>query len=541
MRDGARDRRKGSYKDQPICLRALRNWVGRSVLGMVLSMAALAVSAQTPVGSNALQDGPYVFATPSGGWIARWIDGDTAAPRIREQTVAIGQSIEVPAVGLAPAFRVPLRAPDPVAPDTVPLPANVPLFVVADTHGQFLIFVQLLRKHGVIDQDLRWSYGKGHLAVLGDVFDRGPSHTEILWLIYKLEAEAVQAGGAVHFVLGNHESLLMLGDESTLHRKYFTVRDAMKVPSYAWLWDDSTLLGRWLRRKASVLKLGDYLLLHGGISRDVVERRLSLAQMNQVIRDVVNHTAPSISGQPSPPLLGRNPSATDADRELAKFVTGRTGPQWYRGYFNDEARVQELARACALYGVKSILVGHTIVDSITPMYDGRAIAVQVYPGYVPTPDGTPIDEALRIERGRLFRAKVDGYSEPLKPYALQRALREAIAADGVSGAERAYTRWKAKGLADYEIDEGRINTLGYEYLEQGKTAEALLLFKANAEQFPDSWNVYDSLAEAYAKDGQREQAIAHYRKVLVLDPGNRSAVKQLAALGAPVEPATPAP
>lgn len=508
---------------------AVRGIIGQCALTIALLMAALSVCAQEAFGTTTLQDGPYLWAMSDGDWVARWVEGDTAAPRIREQTLAIGQSVEVPAVGLAPAFRVPLRGRDPIAPDKVALPKDVPLFVVADTHGQFLIFVQLLRKHGVIDEALRWSYGRGHLAILGDVFDRGPNHTEILWLIYKLEAEAAQAGGGVHFVLGNHEQLVMLGDELDQHRKYRHVFQALKLPGHAWLWDETTFLGRWLRTKASVLKLGDYLLVHGGISRKLVERAPTIAQMNQVVRDVLAQTAPAATGEERPPLLGRDPKASDADREMAQFVLARTGPLWYRGYFNDEATAEDLARACKLYGVKSILVGHTIVDRITPMYDGRAIAVQVYPGYAAARDGSPIAEAVRIEQGRMYRAKVDGFSEPLQP-ALQRILREAIAAEGVAGAQRTYQRLKRRGLAGYEVDEERINAQGHEYLEKGKTAEALLLFKVNAEHFPSSWNVYDSLGEAYEKNGQREQAIASYRKSLTLGPKNKHAAARLAEL-----------
>ena len=55
----------------------------------------------------------------------------------------------------------------------------------------------MLQAHRVVDATLRWSFGKGQLLILGDVFDRGPNHTEILWLLYKLEAEAAKAGGMI--------------------------------------------------------------------------------------------------------------------------------------------------------------------------------------------------------------------------------------------------------------------------------------------------------------------------------------------------------
>ncbi len=87
---------------------------------------------------------------------------------------------------------------------------------MADTHGEYAIAVELLKKQKVIDANLKWSFGKGRLAVLGDVFDRGPNQTEILWLLYSLEAQAKAAGGAVYVMLGNHESMALGGDERYL-------------------------------------------------------------------------------------------------------------------------------------------------------------------------------------------------------------------------------------------------------------------------------------------------------------------------------------
>jgi hypothetical protein len=71
-----------------------------------------------------------------------------------------------------------------MASDTVTTRAKAPLFVVADTHGEYEIFADMLIKHRVVDGKLHWSFGRGYLVILGDVFDRGAHHTEILWLIY---------------------------------------------------------------------------------------------------------------------------------------------------------------------------------------------------------------------------------------------------------------------------------------------------------------------------------------------------------------------
>lgn len=82
------------------------------------------------------------------------------------------------------------------------------------------------------------------------------------------------------------------------------------------------------------------------------------------------------------------------------------------------------------------------------------------------------------------------------------------------------------------IAEPLLNEQGYVYLRQGDVERAIEIFKRNVEYFPESWNVYDSLAEAYEQAGDRERAIEHYRRSLELNPDNMGAVRGLERLGA---------
>ncbi|MDO4727695.1 MAG: hypothetical protein Q4B43_01690 [Bacteroidota bacterium] len=79
------------------------------------------------------------------------------------------------------------------------------IFSISDIEGDFDKFVQILQRNNVIDHALNWAFGKGHLVLLGDFMGRGNDVTATLWLCYKLETEAQQVGGQVHFILGNHE------------------------------------------------------------------------------------------------------------------------------------------------------------------------------------------------------------------------------------------------------------------------------------------------------------------------------------------------
>lgn len=66
--------------------------------------------------------------------------------------------------------------------------------------------------------------------------------------------------------------------------------------------------------------------------------------------------------------------------------------------------------------------------------------------------------------------------------------------------------------------EADVNAVAYQFMGQGKMDEALGLFRKNVKDYPRSWNVYDSLGEALAKQGNKKEALANYQKALSLAP-----------------------
>lgn len=79
----------------------------------------------------------------------------------------------------------------------------------------------------------------------------------------------------------------------------------------------------------------------------------------------------------------------------------------------------------------------------------------------------------------------------------------------------------------YDFSERSLNNFGYELLGSNDITTAIQVLTLNSEQFPDSPNVWDSLAEGYLKAGDLGKAEEYYKKVLVLDPGNENATAQL--------------
>ncbi|MBN2858584.1 MAG: tetratricopeptide repeat protein [Candidatus Delongbacteria bacterium] len=112
------------------------------------------------------------------------------------------------------------------------------------------------------------------------------------------------------------------------------------------------------------------------------------------------------------------------------------------------------------------------------------------------------------------------------------ALEKNINEKGIESAVLEFRDWKNKREKKYdlEIDEDGLNLLGYKYLMTGKIKEALEIFKINVEEFPDSWNCYDSLAEAYMKSGEKDLAIKNYERSIKMNPNNENGKKMLEEL-----------
>jgi tetratricopeptide (TPR) repeat protein len=103
----------------------------------------------------------------------------------------------------------------------------------------------------------------------------------------------------------------------------------------------------------------------------------------------------------------------------------------------------------------------------------------------------------------------------------------------IEAAVKQYYDLKKNQPATYDFAEPELNGFGYVLLAQKKVKEAIEVFKLNVEAYPQGFNTYDSLGEAYMIDGQRDLAIKNYKKSLELNPQNTNAVEMLKKLGAP--------
>ena len=112
-------------------------------------------------------------------------------------------------------------------------------------------------------------------------------------------------------------------------------------------------------------------------------------------------------------------------------------------------------------------------------------------------------------------------------------LGKTIAEKGIEAGIAQYRDLKAKQAATYDFAEAELNQLGYQLLRSGKAREAIEIFKLNVEAYPQAFNTYDSLAEAYMTINERDLAKLNYKKSLELNPNNTNAAEILKRLEKP--------
>lgn len=122
------------------------------------------------------------------------------------------------------------------------------------------------------------------------------------------------------------------------------------------------------------------------------------------------------------------------------------------------------------------------------------------------------------------------------PYALVKksflsAYKERIAQMNAVQFLDFYAEKQRTSAQEFGFDSDRsLNEIGYQYLNAGKTADALAIFKKNTTLFPKSGNAWDSLAEATLATGDAANALIYYQKAYEADPLNAAAKKMVEQL-----------
>jgi hypothetical protein len=120
-----------------------------------------------------------------------------------------------------------------------------------------------------------------------------------------------------------------------------------------------------------------------------------------------------------------------------------------------------------------------------------------------------------------------------RPVMLEDTLATVARGLGVDSAVAAYRALRTQhyGRFTYDFGERSLNTLATRLTAEGRQADARRILELNAEQFPNSAGAAFELGRAYEAAGDRDRAIAQYRRALTLQPNNRGAQERLRALG----------
>ena len=296
-----------------------------------------------------ISDGPYVSQFKDGYSIQRILKGESFVKNINTKD---SQIIEYN------GGKATLWNNTPVEVENLEYHGDFKLGAISDIHGQFDTFIELLKNNEVINQQGKWAFGNGHFVVAGDIFDRGPQVTEVLWFLYDLEKQAENNGGKLHVLLGNHDVMVLNGNLRSVHPKYTETAKILNKPFNS-LFNKGTVLGDWLRTRPVLLNINGILFTHGGLHPDLVAKDLDINQINKTFKQQLIE------------------SELEQDRnELGNFLHKGHGPIYYRGYFQGELATEEqIDELLKHFKITNIVVGHTTHRQIETRYKGKVIVI----------------------------------------------------------------------------------------------------------------------------------------------------------------------
>jgi Calcineurin-like phosphoesterase len=264
-----------------------------------------------------------------------------------------------------------------------PMPARV--IAIGDLHGDLVAWRAIARDAGLIDAKGKWTGGATVLVQTGDVVDRGADSRAIIQDLMRLQKEAARSGGRVVALIGNHEAMNIIGDMRYVTPGEFAafangnslrLRDmaleansAAIIAAYredkpditdaearaAWLaatppgklehraaWAPNGVIGKWVIGNPAVLRLGDTLFLHAGLSAAYAQR--SPDEINVAV-------AKSLAAR---------------EQAVTAIINDPAGPLWYRGLAQadptgspESSADSELRNVLAAQGARRMVIGHT--------------------------------------------------------------------------------------------------------------------------------------------------------------------------------------
>ncbi|NNF40718.1 MAG: hypothetical protein HKN64_05015 [Woeseiaceae bacterium] len=308
---------------------------------------------------------------------------------------------------------------------------------ISDVHGAFDAMLATLQQADVVDDGRAWIGGKTNLVIVGDILDRGPSSRAVMDLLMRLETEAATAGGAVRVVIGNHESMNLIGDLRYVSKAEYAAFAGDETPEQRERWfaayakrngvavSDEALrqkfeqrfpagffalrrafrpdgvYGRWLLEKPVIAVVNGTAFVHGGLSPLVA--RLGLDGVNGELKNELTRYVDALQTLTDAGVLLPTDSHYDTFQILNAYLPGleetpevlaalevakrlgqsdlfdSDGPLWYRGNVSCGTLMEayRVDAALAAIGADRVVVGHTPTPrrQIQQRFDGRLIEI----------------------------------------------------------------------------------------------------------------------------------------------------------------------
>ncbi|WP_144374464.1 metallophosphoesterase [Winogradskyella sp. PG-2] len=346
-------------------------------------------------------DGPYIFDN-----IKYWVNDEDKLKKKkfdRQKPIEVTVNNEV-----NDKFEITLKNSHQNEPEFYDFPPK--LIAISDIEGNFNALHSFLINNKVIDKSYNWIFGEGHLVLNGDFFDRGQSVTQTLWLIYSLEKKAEEQNGKVHFINGNHEIMNLNGDMShSLHRYVEVAKRISKETHWdeasKFLYSEKSELGKWLRTKNVIEKIGQYIFVHGGLNKKIIDADLRINDINKIAKAYYGKKFENNTHNLKEKLVVQSQSSPYWDRSLATNIFNKT-VFFFNGASLKKTSQTELDSILNFYKTNKIVIGHSVVDNVSADYNGKVIKIDVKHGLKKNSIKT---EGLLIENGIEYR--VNGLGE----------------------------------------------------------------------------------------------------------------------------------
>lgn len=269
---------------------------------------------------------------------------------------------------------------------------NNKVLAISDIESGFKTFRDFLIANNVIDKNLNWIFGSGHLVLNGDFVDRGFSTTQVLWFIYKLEQDAKKHDGIVHFILGNHELKNMQGNYDSTSPKYFQISSILEK-NQTQLYDKNSVLGKWMSSKNTIELINGTLFTHGGVHPEIVNYDVNLNEINEITSE--RYYTPYY------------PKVEKTEEEFLNSTY--SGISWYRGYYKEDLSQEDIDSILQKFNANAIAVGHTLQSEVNRTFNGKVIGIDVkHPKDYHMNFPNSKSEGLLIENDKYYRVLNDG-------------------------------------------------------------------------------------------------------------------------------------